>query len=47
MRSCSPKGRANLVIEAEAEAEEEMAGAEVVEVEGTGKCNGTTTWPLH
>jgi len=36
--------------EAEEEvAEEEVAGAEAeaAEVEGTGKCNGVTTWPLN
>jgi len=44
MCSCSKKGRASLVREAnaEGETEEEGAGAEV-----TGKCNDITTWPLH
>jgi len=34
----------SLVIEAEGEADEEIAGAEA---EVTGKCNGITTRPLH
>jgi len=42
MCSCSTKGRASLVIEAEAE--EEVAGTEA---EVTDKCYGITTWPLH
>jgi len=52
MCSCSTKGQASLVMEAEieGEAEEEGAGVaekKVAEAEVRGKCKHITTWPFH
>jgi len=49
MCSSSTKWRVShlIIAEAEREAEEEVAKAEMVEVEMTNKCHSIITWPLH